>query len=73
MAHGPAVVFDPAVRLLSAGAFTGTEEDPSAMALTNRQLSSSGDIAERLPESAALIFAHLTILKDVQFSGRIWI
>ncbi|HQP30063.1 MAG TPA: phosphoenolpyruvate--protein phosphotransferase [Deltaproteobacteria bacterium] len=76
MAYGPAVVFDRShVRLLEkAGAFAGTEEDfHRAMALTNRQLEQLQEtIAERLPESAALIFsAHLMILKDVQFSGRI--
>jgi len=43
------------------------------MVLTNQQLEKLQErIAERLPESAALIFmAHLMILKDAQFTGRI--
>jgi len=76
IAYGPAVVFGRShVRLLEkAGAFGGTEDDfHRAMALTNHQLEKLQErIAERLPESAALIFsAHFMILKDVQFTGRI--
>ena len=76
IAYGMAVVFDRShVRLLErAGAFGGTEEDfHRAMVLTNQQLEKLQErIAERLPESAALIFmAHLMILKDAQFTGRI--
>jgi len=76
IAYGPAVVFDRGhVRLLDkAGVFGGTEEDfHRAMVLTNQQLEKLQErIAERLPESAALIFmAHLMILKDAQFTGRI--
>lgn len=76
IAYGPVVVFDRShVRLLEkAGAFTGTEDDfHRAMALTNHQLEQLQEkIAERLPESAAMIFsAHFMILKDVQFGGRI--
>ena len=70
------MVFDRShVRLLEkAAAITGTEEDfRRAMDLTQHQLEQLQEkIAERLPESAALIFsAHFMILKDDQFTGRI--
>ncbi len=75
-AYGPAVVFDRShVRLLDTVDLPdATEADfHRAVAATARQLEHLQErIAERLPESASLIFsAHFLMLKDAQFTDRI--
>lgn len=75
-AHGPAIVFDRShARLLeTVGEALATENDfHRAVQQTAEQLEQLQErIAERLPESASLIFsAHFMMLKDAQFTDRI--
>ncbi|MHB9097959.1 MAG: phosphoenolpyruvate--protein phosphotransferase, partial [Syntrophales bacterium] len=75
-AYGPAAVFDRShVRLIETGDLPDATEDDfhRAVASTARQLEHLQErIAERLPESASLIFsAHFLMLKDAQFTDRI--
>jgi phosphotransferase system enzyme I (PtsP) len=75
-ACGPAVIFDQShVKLLEAGELIAGDEEAfhRAVSATVGQLDRlQAQIAERLPESAALIFSsHILILKDAGFTERI--